>query len=178
MPKIAINWETTSVSFYKFVCKDPSILYSYVGHTTSFSKRKSGHKTNCNNPKRKAHNIPLYVFIRANGGFENWSMIEIQSQICKDKREAERIENELMEHQQFKLNAQRAFITEEQMKKRDAEYREQHKEQAAEYAAEYYEQHKEQLVSYAVEYYKTNKEQIAIKRAERYQKRKLANMTK
>jgi hypothetical protein len=176
MPKIAINWETTSVSFYKFVCKDPTILYSYVGHTTSFSKRKSGHKTDCNNPKRKGYNIPLYVFIRANGGFENWNMIEIQSQICKDKREAERIETELMEQQQFKLNAQRAFITEEQNKEQRAtyavEYREQHKEQIAIKGAEYYEQHKEQRA----EYYQQNKEQIAIKKAEYYQKRKLANM--
>ena len=86
MPKKEINWETTEVSFYKFVCNNPDILFSYVGHTISFRHRKSAHKSAYNNPKNKLHNIPLYVFIRANGGIENWSMIEIRSQICKNKR--------------------------------------------------------------------------------------------
>ena len=157
MPKIAINWETTAVSFYKFVCKDPTILYSYVGHTTSFSKRKSGHKSMCNNPKSNHYNIPLYVFMREHGGFSNWSMIEIQCQICKDKREAERIENELMEQQQFKLNAQRAFRTEEQKLK----YHKQHREQLVEYQSEYYKQHREQLLERQSEYYKQHREQAA-----------------
>lgn len=174
MPKIAINWETTSVSFYKFVCKDPTILYSYVGHTTRFSKRKSEHKSKCNNPKNERYNIPLYVFMREHGGFSNWSMIEIQSRICKDKREAERIETELMEQQQFKLNAQRAYVSEEQLKIYVAEYNEQHKKQHAEYR----EQNKEQIAIKKAKYYEQNKEQVAIKNAQAYQKRKAALILK
>jgi hypothetical protein len=192
MPKIAINWETTSVSFYKFVCKDPTILYSYVGHTTNFSQRKWTHKSCCNNPNDKAHNIPLYLFIRANGGLENWSMIEIQSCFCKDKREAERIENELIEQQQLKLNARKSFVAETR-KEYIAEWRVQHKEQIAIKTAQYYEQHKEilaikqvkycennkeHIVTKKAEWYQKNKEQISIKRAEYYQNKKLTNMTK
>jgi len=179
MPK-TINWETTEISFYKFVCKNPDILFSYVGHTVSFRQRKSGHKGNCNNPNRKNYNVPLYKYMREHGGFENWDMIVIHTQICKDKRDAERIETELMEQQQYKLNVMKAFVSEEQIAIRVSEYREQHKQQiavkTAEYynqhkeqiaiqKAEYYNQHKEQLVSYAAEYYNQHKEQIAIKAA-------------
>ena len=153
MPKNAINWETTEVSFYKFVCKDASILYSYVGHTTSFLKRKGQHKGDCNNSKKKPYNLPLYVYIREHGGVENWTMVQIHSQICKNSLEARQIEQELIEQQQFKLNLNRAFITEEERNIYRAEYREQHKEEILKYGAEYREQHKEELITYKAEYY-------------------------
>ena len=108
-----INWETTEVSFYKFVCKNPSILFSYVGHTICFRHRKCTHKSLCNNPNDRHYNTPLYVFIRANGGFENWNMLVIHTQICKNKRDAERVETELIEQQQFKLNIRNVYANEE-----------------------------------------------------------------
>ena len=97
MPKREINWETTEVSFYKFVCKDPDILYSYVGHTISFRHRKWQHKTVCNNPNDKHYNIPLYVFIREHKGWENWDMIQIHSQFCKNALHAKQIEQKYIE---------------------------------------------------------------------------------
>ena len=121
MPK-TINWETTEISFYKFVCKNPDILFSYVGHTVCFRHRKSQHKGSCNNPKSKGHNLPLYIFMREHGGFENWDMVQIHSQKCKDKLHARQIENELMEQQQFKLNAVRAYISEEKLAIEQAKY--------------------------------------------------------
>lgn len=167
MPK-TINWEITEVSFYKFVCKNLDILFSYVGHTVSFRHRKSSHKTECNSPNRKNYNIPLYKYMREHGGFENWNMIVIHTQICKDKRDAERIETELMEQQQLKLNAKRAYISEEQLAIQKASYREQHKEQALKYGAEYREQHKEQ----AVEYREQRKEQTSVYNAEYHEQHK------
>ena len=193
MPK-TINWETQEISFYKFVCKNPDILFSYVGHTVSFRHRKSGHKSRCLNPNDKGHNLPLYIFMREHGGFENWNMIEIHTQICKNKRDAERIETELMEQQQLKLNAIRAYTSEEhrkeqlakwynenkeQIAKQHAEYYENHKEQKATYNAEYRKEHKEQLaIKQAKKYYEQNKEQLAIKRTEYYEKNKEKNAIK
>lgn len=162
MPKIAINWETASVSFYKFVCKDPSILYSYVGHTTSFSRRKSQHKSSCANQKDKAHNFPLYVFIRENGNWINWDMVQIKSQICKDSLHARQIEQELLEQQHFKLNAMKAYVSIEQTIIRHTEYRKQHKEEIAKYRKE----NKKQTIIRNAEYYKQNKEQFATKAVE------------
>ena len=157
----SIDYSITPVSFYKFVCKNPNILFSYVGHTTNFIKRKSAHKTCCRNSKSSQYNTPLYVFIREHGGIENWSMIEIQSQICKDKREAERIETELMEQQQFKLNAIRAYTSEDHRKEQKAKY-------VVEYGAEYREQHKEQLAIKSAEYYRINRDIMNSKARAKY----------
>jgi hypothetical protein len=41
-----INYETTQIIFYKFVCENPEIKSCYVGHTTNFQQRKRSHKSN------------------------------------------------------------------------------------------------------------------------------------
>ena len=69
MPKNPIDYSNTL--FYKIVCNDLNIKECYVGHTTSFRKRKTVHKNTCNNPNVECHNMPLYKFIRANGGWDN-----------------------------------------------------------------------------------------------------------
>lgn len=162
MPKVSnkIDWENTEVSFYKFVCNNPEIKSTYVGHTTNFASRKYEHKGSCNNLNRKNHNIPLYVFMRENGGFENWSMVQIHSQICKDSLEARQIEQELIEQQQLKLNVVKAFISEEQRLEYEVEYRLQHKEEIAKYKVEYQQKNKEQISINHSAYYQQNKEQI------------------
>ena len=35
-----INYETTPIIFYKFVCENPEIKNCYVDHTTNFNRRK------------------------------------------------------------------------------------------------------------------------------------------
>ena len=98
----AIDYSTTPVSFYKFVCDDVEIKSSYVGHTTNFIKRKSDHRYRYNDKKSKDNK--LYTTIRENGGWDNWKMVEIENRIVKDKREAQRIEQEYMEQLQTSLN--------------------------------------------------------------------------
>ena len=73
MPRKAINYKKVYV--YKIVCNDTNIKDCYVGHTTNFNNRKHIHKSDyTNNPQRK-----LYKFIREHGGWENWSMILIET---------------------------------------------------------------------------------------------------
>ena len=174
MPKIAIDWETTEVSFYKFVCQDTNILYSYVGHTTNFSKRKGSHKSHCNNPKDKSCNTPLYVFIREHKGWDNWDMVQIHSQICKDKLEARQIEQELLEQQQFKLNASRAYISEEQRLKYNSDYQEEYRKNHTlnilEYNTKYYEENHSKISEYQANYYERNCIKILERNANYYQK--------
>lgn len=167
------DYSIKPVSFYKFVCKNSEILFSYVGHTINFIKRKSAHKSSCNNIQYKDHNTPLYVFMRKNGGFENWNMIVIHTQICKDKRDAERIETELQEQQQFKLNVMKAYVSEEQQKEQLVKYLEKNKEQIsiknAIRGVKYRDQNKEQLALRGIKYRDQNKEYIADYKAEWYQ---------
>ena len=157
MPKIATNWETTEVSFYKFVCKNPDILYSYVGHTTSFRHRKAGHKSKYNNPTLRDCNIPLYVFIKEHGGWDNWSMVQIHSQICKDVLHAKQIEQELIEQQQFKLNNVRAYS--------GVNLSHTHPE----YTSKYYEIHCDKIKQRVSKYREENRDVIKAKKKEIYE---------
>jgi hypothetical protein len=76
MPKKPIDFSKSII--YKLCCNDVSITDIYVGSTTNFIKRKYSHKSNSRNPSERGYNNYNYQFIRDNGGFENWSMIEIE----------------------------------------------------------------------------------------------------
>ena len=71
---------------YKISCKDLIVKQCYFGSTKNLIKREIKHKHACNNEKNKRHyNVPLYKFIRSNGGWENWTMHVIDSITSKDK---------------------------------------------------------------------------------------------
>ncbi len=89
MPKNIIDYSNTII--YKICCNDETVKDVYVGHTTNFIKRKNCHKTACYNLK---NNIKIYNVIRENGGWDNWSMIEIARYYCKDATEAKIKEQE------------------------------------------------------------------------------------
>jgi hypothetical protein len=72
---------------YKLCCKDANITDIYIGSTTSFRARKTQHKWCCNTPHDKSYNRLCYSTIRANGGFTNWDMVEIEKFDATDKRE-------------------------------------------------------------------------------------------
>jgi hypothetical protein len=113
------NYQNTII--YKIVCNDLNIKDCYVGHTTNFIKRKYEHKQGCNNEKSKLYNQKNYEFIRANGGWDNWSMIEICKYPCNDKREAESEERRHYELLNSNLNSNRPFVSEEEKKDKHKE---------------------------------------------------------
>jgi len=94
----------------------------YVGHTTNFSKRKGSHKSICKNENNKNYNLKVYQMIRDNGGFDRFKMIEVEKYPCKDKREAERREYEVMKELKANMNAIKSFLTEEERKEYNKEY--------------------------------------------------------
>ena len=86
MPKREIDY--SKLIIYKIVCNDDNITDCYVGQTTNFSNRKWGHKNDCNNAISEHYNVPLYQFIRLNGGWDNFSMLIIEHYPCESKEEA------------------------------------------------------------------------------------------
>mgnify|MGYP003631494624 FL=1 len=81
------------MSIYKIYCKNKNIKECYVGCSNNFLRRKSQHKTSCNNPKDQNYNYLLYKFIRENGGFDNWIWEVLEEVDCEDDyelRECER----------------------------------------------------------------------------------------
>ena len=81
MPKIPIDYSNSVI--YKIVCKDLAITDLYVGSTTQFTKRKNTHKSYCKSNKQ----LKIYNMINANGGWDNWIMVEIEKYKCNDGNE-------------------------------------------------------------------------------------------
>jgi hypothetical protein len=173
MPKKPIDYSTRMVYFYKFVKIDePSFIDCYVGHTVDIIKRKCGHKKACNNPNNKNYNIRLYQIMRENGGWDNWKMLVIHQQICKDDIQARQIEQKFIEELNAKINMVKAYISEEQKKEYYKEWYENNKEQKLEYNKEYRENNKEEISEKQKEWYENNKEQISEKHKEYYENNK------
>jgi hypothetical protein len=147
MPRLPINYQNTII--YKIVCNDLEIKDLYVGHTTNFTERKRTHKKSCNNKNSKQYNFKVYQIIRANGDWNNWSMIEIEKYPCNDFNEASARERYWYEELQAKLNT----CVPNRSKK---EYRKENKNKIAVQTKLYYNENKEQFKEYKIE----NKEQI------------------
>ena len=165
--RIKINYETTEVSFYRFVCNDPEIKSSYVGHTTNFRERKTSHKVACNNEHNRDYHIKIYQIIRDNGGWDNWRMIEIEKRLVKDKREAERIEQEWIEKMEADMNSHKAFNVETAKEimhqyyiKNVDKYKEQHHQYYIENISKIKEQHHQYWLKNADKIYEKAKEKI------------------
>lgn len=157
----------SNYTFYKIVCKDESITNCYVGQTTDFIVRYRLHKSKCTNPNSDKYNIKVYEFIRSNGGWDNWEMLEIETCICENDFEARKIERCWIECLGGQLNCLIPNRT-------DKEYYEENKERITEYKHEWYERNKEHCLEKQKTYAQANKE----KKAKRQKAYALANKEK
>ena len=108
MPRKPINWANTIIYVIRSLT-DPTLIY--VGSTTDYNNRKRCHKDSCKSSQTK-----LYVMIRANGGWDSFSMVEHSKYPCENKRQAEKEEERIRLALQANLNTIRAFVTPEQKK--------------------------------------------------------------
>ena len=119
MPKTPMDYSKCCIYKIEHI-ENESLVY--VGHTTNFNKRKGHHKCSCKNENNKNYNLKVYQMIRDNGGFDRFKMIEVEKYPCKDKREAERREYEVMKELKANMNAIKSFLTEEERKEYNKEY--------------------------------------------------------
>jgi hypothetical protein len=126
MPRLPTDYSKGFI--YKLCCLDVNVTDIYIGSSTNFKERKKHHKSDCNNEKSKKYNTYVYEFIRDNGGWSNWTMIELYKYPSNDKRELECEENRMMNELQSQLNSQKSYRTEEEHKITNKKYREKHKE--------------------------------------------------
>lgn len=97
MPKNTIDYSKTII--YKIVCKDSNVKDIYIGSTTDFTRRKSTHKSDYKNSDRR-----IYRIMKEKGGWENWTMIEIEKFPCNDSNEAKRREHYYIENLKPTMN--------------------------------------------------------------------------
>jgi len=151
MPKKAVDYSKTII--YKIVCNDLNITDCYVGHTTEFTKRKYAHKNCCNNEKCRAFSLKVYEVIRNNGGWTNWSMIEVEKYPCRDSNEAYARERHWLESLNASLNIQIPTRTQKQ-------YHEDNKVQLRISQREYYVHNKEHIKDRIKKYTQDNIEHV------------------
>tara|TARA_R110000822_G_scaffold170441_1_gene310343 strand:- start:122 stop:673 length:552 start_codon:yes stop_codon:yes gene_type:complete len=140
---------------YKITCNDTSITDCYVGSTCNFTRRKSQHKSVCNNS-----NIPLYKFIRANGGWTNFTMSPIKKFPCDDITDKLIEERRVMELLGATLNKQ---VPGRSQKESCKNYRQNNKESLNIYSKKYHQDNKLARNIQSKEYNQNNKESLAIK---------------
>ena len=145
MPRLPTDYSKGFI--YKLCCLDVNVKDIYIGSSTNFKERKKHHKVCCNNEKGKSYNSYKYKFIRDNGGWSNWTMIELHKYPCNDKRELECEENRVMIELQSQLNSIKSYQTKEEKKiqkiKCDKNYRGEHKEEIKIKKKIYNEKHRE-----------------------------------
>lgn len=117
--------------------------YVYIGSTINFNSRYSYHKWSCTNISSLAYNLKKYKYIRENGGWENWEMIKIENYPCKNKRELEKREDEIMLKYENRINHYRCIWTDENKKKSYNRYNYENRQKRNEYEKERYKNNKE-----------------------------------
>jgi hypothetical protein len=140
MPKKPKDFSKTLL--YKLVCNDLNITECYVGHTTHFVKRRAEHKSNCNNQNRRHYNYKVYKLIRENGGFDNWTMVQIEEYPCNNGNEAGARERYWYEKLNSTMNTHVPNRSQ------------------AEYRTQYYQDNREDRLLKRHEYYKENEAEL------------------
>ena len=151
-------------TIYKIVCRDPEITDCYVGSTTSHLKRKSAHKSICNNKNLKEYNYPVYRFIRDTGGWDNWEFVLLEDYPCRNKKQLNIRERYWFEKLGATLNSQ---YPQRSHKEYNKKYREENKEEILEKRKKHYEKNKQKILEQTKGYYEENKVEIEERRKEK-----------
>jgi hypothetical protein len=119
-------------TIYKIVCKDKNITDCYVGSTICHNARKSQHKSDCNNEKSKNYNLPVYRFIRDNGGWDNWEFVLLEDYPCNKKKQLnirERYWFELLNatlNSKYPERSKKEYLNRPEVKEHRKEYKKQY----------------------------------------------------
>ena len=163
---------------YKLECIMPSVDEVYVGSTQNMTVRKGRHKSSCNNSNGRDYNLNVYQYIRVNGGFENWRMVEIE------RVEYER-KPELLAREQFHLKNLNASLNTQIPGRTNVEYYQDNRDAILTQKQQHYQQNRERLTEYQQQYRVANREIITEYRVanrermnEYYQRKKDAHAVK
>ena len=142
------------------MCKDVNISDCYVGSTTDLVKRRYQHKNACNNSNNKYHNCYVYQFIRQNGNFDNWIVLQIEPYECKDKYQ-------LLLRGQYWIEQLNATLNKQVQGRNKAEYYVDNKDKIKQYYVDNKNEIHERMKQYRIDnkdkirkYYESNKIEI------------------
>ena len=162
---------------YKICYKDDSIEEHYIGSTCNLTRRSYEHHNNCVNDNNKEHNSPVYMFIRANGGWDNWRIEKLADVHCDNKHDLKLIEKQYIKNGKKLLNKNVPL-------RKWAEYYQDNKVKILAQKKQYVEDNRDMLnekrrknykgdSSSSKQYYEKNKEKILAKHRIRYWNEKM-----
>jgi hypothetical protein len=134
--------------------------------------RKKSHKSSSTNPTRKDYNLKVYRFIRENGGWDNWTFIQLEEFPCKNKQELVAREREIFDLLKPTLNTNSPTLNVEKIKKTMVKYRIEHKDELLVKQKQYYDEHKDELLVKQKQYNDDNKVEISANKKQYYDKNK------
>jgi len=150
---------------YKIVCNNIEVPYIYVGSTKNFINRKSLHKSNSND--KKTADRKVYRIINEHGGWDNWTMVKIESCFC-EKVDAKNIEQKYYDElNENKMNMIRPMRNSEQVKNAASEYYNNNKIAILEKSKQYRTDNKIAISEISKQYKTANKETIEKRAAEK-----------
>ena len=154
MPRNKINYQ--NIVIYQICCKDLNIKDILIGYTTDLTKRKCLYRNHVKSTDEKYAYNKLYNFIRGNGGWENFDIVEIEKFPCNDSFEAKARERYWIEHKfnNQSVTPERPIVTPEEKYDKRKEYTRKYNRENKEYFRKYYQENKEKFKA------KTNVQQI------------------
>jgi hypothetical protein len=180
MTKLPIDYSKTII--YLIRCNDLNVNHIYVGSTTNFSKRKNAHKSNCANVSSKSYNLKLYHTIRANGGWNEWKMLQIEIFNCQNKRQAEQREEYWRQQLKSELNSIKAyggetrdaylFLYYQENKERICQKRKNYRLHNRDKITQYYEDNKDAILGQKKQYYNAHRNKILEQKKNHYENTK------
>ena len=148
----------------------------YVGSSCDFINREKKHRYNCcNNESSDKYNLPIYKYIRENGGFENYEIIPVSFHNLNNIVELRILEQQEMDKHTGLMNCVYASRTREQYRidnkekinEREKQYNNDNKELRKKYREDNREKINEHKKQYDIDnrektkqYYQNNKEHI------------------
>jgi group I intron endonuclease len=101
---------------YKIWCEDEGVDQFYIGSSVNLKDRTKEHKADCYNPNRDNYNNKLYTYIRANFGFENFTISTIERYSCNSKKALRKREQYWINELKPSLNSNKSYISKIQKK--------------------------------------------------------------
>ncbi len=172
------NPDYSNTVIYKIIPNNNQLDYCYVGNTTNIEQRIKNHRSSCENNNSISYNRLLYKTIRENGGWSEWSLVEIENFPCNNDIEARQREQFYIKELNANLNLIRAYRTEEekieqintdyrtdeQIREKTKKYYYNNKDLCNEKSKIYYYNNKDYFEKKRKEYYETHKEELKIKK--------------
>jgi hypothetical protein len=125
---------------YKIYCEDEGVDEIYVGSTVDLKTRVRNHKSACNNINDEFYNKKLYIYIRNNFGFDNFTVKTLERFSCENEIQLRTREQEWINELKPTLNDIRARTT-----KLEAKELRKKRELITNYEKKYYQENKSEI---------------------------------